>query len=100
MKNTTLEGWRRELAATNLEAVKRPVPIEQWVGAQNLGALDRLLCAVAYGATLEIGLIDGSRPALGWFARIESSSGALHGRVEAERLGDALAQLAEQWRKL
>ena len=100
MKNTTLEGWRRELATTNLEAVKRPVPIEQWVGSQNLGALDTLLCAVAYGATLEIGPVSGSRSELGWFARLESSSGARHARVEAERLGDALAQLSERWGKL
>ena len=99
MKNTTLEGWRRELAATNLEAVKRPVPIEQWVGAQNLGALDAVLCAVAYGATLEIGPVHGMRSELGWRARLESSSGARHAAAEAVRLGDAIAQLAERWGK-
>ena len=99
MKNTTLAGWRRELAATNLEAVKRPVPIEQWIGAANLGALDAVLCAVAYGATLEIGPVHGMRSELGWRASLQSSSGARHANSEAERLGDAIAQLAAQWGK-
>lgn len=100
MRNNTLEGWRRELAATNLEAVKRPVPVEQWIGAQNLGALDKLLCAVAYGAKLEIGPVHGERSELGWRARLESSSGARYAEAEAERLGDAIAKLSEHWCKV
>lgn len=98
MKNTTLEGWRRELAATNLEAVKRPVPVEQWVTAAGMPALDALLCSVAYGSTLKIEPCQLLGGGSGWLASLESQTGARFAAAEADNLGTAIIELAAHWK--
>lgn len=100
MKNTTtkgdatLEGWRHELAAANLGQVKRPKPIEQWVGKEHMRALDIVLRAVAFGAELRI----APAPLLGTIdASLDSSGGVRHAKASGEKLGDVLAELAHKW---
>lgn len=102
MKNTTtkgdatLEGWRREQAATNLSKVKRAKRVEQYVGAEHMGALDRVLLAVRCGAELRI------QPAPLYKtidASLESAGRARFAKASAETLGEVFEQLAAEWAK-
>lgn len=102
MKNTTtkgdatLEGWRRDVAAANLGKVKRPKLVEQYVGAEHMRALDRVLLAVYCGAELRI----APAPLFGSFdASLESSGGARHAKASGEKLGDVIENLAADWGK-
>lgn len=106
MKNTTtkgdatLEGWRRELATTNLEQVKRPQPVEQWVTAAGMPALDALLCSVAYGSSLTIearGVLCSGQSGSSWVAKMESPTGARYAEVESDNLAKAVVELAKKW---
>ncbi len=104
MKNTTtkgdatLERWRRELATTNLEQVKRPVPVEHWVGAAGMPALDAVLCAVAYGAELTI----KGPSALGggcFELKLESETGSRYAEAHGDNLREVLLTLVKRWGK-
>lgn len=102
MKNTTtkgdatLERWRRQLATTNLEHVKRPVPVEHWVTAAGMPALDAALCAVAYGATITI----RGPSSLGggaFLVQLESETRSRWAEAESPNLRDALVQALKRW---
>lgn len=94
--DTTLQRWRRELATTNLEQVKRPVPVEQWVSPAGMAPLDAVLCSVAYGATLTLrgpSSLGGGR----FMAQLESETGARYAEAESDNLAHALVELAKRW---
>lgn len=78
----------------SLERLIAPFMVDDPSVAADVG---RLLCAVAYGATLTI----EPRPLLcsggGWLAKLESQTGARYAEAEADNLGEAIAVLAEKW---